>query len=116
MGKALTVSSYPPISASTSVNVVSPRGVINKITRRTMYEIVVPTEMRLRFGPYGGGYWTGTRSDTRPGCGAKRVGFKTRCGDDADRESAPGEYVRRLRGPSAQVTRPQECDAAEMTG
>jgi hypothetical protein len=46
MGKALTVSSYPPISASTSVNVVSPRGVISKITRRTMYETVVPTEMR----------------------------------------------------------------------
>ena len=55
MGQALTVSSYPPISASTSVNVVSPRGVISKITRRTMYETVVPTEMRLRFGPYGGG-------------------------------------------------------------
>lgn len=43
----VTVSSYPPISASTSVSSVSPRGVISKTTSKTMYEMVVPTEMRL---------------------------------------------------------------------
>ena len=76
MGKALTVSSYPPISASTSVNVVSPRGVINKITRRTMYEIVVPTEMRLRFGPYGGGIGPGPGQTRGLGVGRNALDSK----------------------------------------
>ena len=43
-----TVSSYVPISASTSVSSVSPRGAMSRMMSSTMYDTVVKTETRLR--------------------------------------------------------------------